>query len=99
MIPLRVHPEAQDEINAITDYYDGLPTGLGNAFLGELADGFDQIQTLPYAWAIWRDDIRRHQLSRFPYSIVYHADADEILVIAVMHQRRQPDYWMGRTGD
>ena len=99
MIPLRVHPEAQDEINAISDYYDSLQAGLGNAFLHEVADGFSQIQTLPYAWAILRDDIRRHQLHRFPYGVVYHVDADEVLVIAVMHLRRQPNYWLDRVGD
>jgi hypothetical protein len=33
---------------------------------------------------------------RFPYAVLYRPDPDEIVVVAVMHQRRRPGYWLGR---
>ncbi|MGH8701418.1 MAG: type II toxin-antitoxin system RelE/ParE family toxin, partial [Burkholderiales bacterium] len=40
---------------------------------------------------------RRILLNRFPYSVVYRTSSDEIIVIAVAHQRRRPGYWRRRT--
>jgi plasmid stabilization system protein ParE len=31
-----------------------------------------------------------------PYTIVYRIVNDEIIVVAVAHQRRRPWYWRGR---
>jgi hypothetical protein len=39
---------------------------------------------------------RRILLDRFPYSVIYRASADEILIIAVAHLRRRPGYWRHR---
>jgi hypothetical protein len=36
---------------------------------------------------------RRCQLRRFPYTVVYQASLDQITVLAVMHQNREPGYW------
>jgi hypothetical protein len=33
---------------------------------------------------------------RFPYSVVYLEDEDEIWVLAVAHAKRRPGYWRGR---
>jgi toxin ParE1/3/4 len=39
---------------------------------------------------------RRINLNRFPYAIIYRPDGDDIYVIAVMHEKRHPDYWKHR---
>ena len=33
---------------------------------------------------------------RFPFGILYRVDPDEIVILAVMHLARQPDYWRDR---
>ena len=35
-------------------------------------------------------------IHRFPYSLVYRVDEDDVRVIAVAHQSREPGYWHGR---
>jgi len=40
-----------------------------------------------------RAAVRRVRLLRFPYNLVYCATTTEILILAVAHQRRAPDYW------
>jgi len=34
---------------------------------------------------------------RFPYSMTYSIENDFILIIAVAHQNRNPDYWKDRV--
>ncbi|MEY4750423.1 MAG: hypothetical protein RIQ60_2637 [Pseudomonadota bacterium] len=35
-------------------------------------------------------------LGRYPYSLVYRVDGDVLHVLALMHHRRKPDYWIAR---
>ena len=37
-------------------------------------------------------------LVRFPFSVIYGAERETSLFVAVAHQRRKPGYWHGRVG-
>jgi plasmid stabilization system protein ParE len=39
---------------------------------------------------------RKLRLDKFPYSLVYRIDGDTVQVLAFMHQRRRPEYWLNR---
>ena len=39
---------------------------------------------------------RRRLLSRFPFGIIYCIEKDIIVVVAVMHLSRKPNYWIKR---
>jgi hypothetical protein len=54
------------------------------------------IETHPEAAPKVKGEIRRRILTRFPYAILYQVDPDEIVILAVMHLRRNPEYWHGR---
>jgi hypothetical protein len=41
-------------------------------------------------------NVRRCLLNRFPYAIYYGVAEDGVVVIAVSHLRRKPDYWLER---
>jgi hypothetical protein len=36
-------------------------------------------------------------MKRFPYSVIYRIEVDEILVIALEHHRREPRTWEHRV--
>ena len=42
-------------------------------------------------------DIRRALVKQFPYGVIYSEEQQEILIIAVMHLHRKPEYWRNRT--
>ena len=48
---------------------------------------------------IWDHQVRRCLVHRFPYGVIYSVDeqSSEVLILAVMHLHRQPDYWSGRS--
>lgn len=50
----------------------------------------------PEGWPDIGDGVRRRPLRRFPYSVLYRIDEGEIVIVALMHQRRRPHYWIGR---
>jgi hypothetical protein len=41
--------------------------------------------------------VRRATMKRFPYQVFFTSDANEILVIAVHHAKRNPSRWRERT--
>jgi len=41
-------------------------------------------------------DIRRCPLKNFPYSLLYEIEEERLIIFAVMHQYRKPDYWQER---
>jgi len=49
--PLRLHRDADFELNDAADYFDRESPGLGSAFLDEVDSGFDRIRAFPDAAA------------------------------------------------
>ena len=50
----------------------------------------------PERWPVVEADVRRRIIRRFPYSLLYRIDPGEIVILAVMHQKRHPSYWLPR---
>jgi hypothetical protein len=72
-------------------------SGLGDAFLIEVLDVADRIARFPEAWHPLGEGVRRCRLRRFPYGLIYTVDNGGILVLAVVHLHRRPDYWRDRV--
>ncbi|MFH1050384.1 MAG: type II toxin-antitoxin system RelE/ParE family toxin [bacterium] len=69
---------------------------LGTRFINELDSVFEKIQNAPQKYNQIHKNIRRALCLRFPYSIYFINNNPDILVIAVLHQRRNPVYWQNR---
>ena len=77
-------------------YYETQVDGLGNAFLAKVESAVHDVVKHPGAWPVVRNEMRKRLLHRFPYALLYRVDPDEIVIVALMHQRRRPEYWLGR---
>ena len=91
------HPEAETEFLAAIDWYEERSVGLGTDFAAEIHAAIQRAITMPPAWPRIEGDIRRVLANRFPYGVLYAIDGRSIYILAVMHLRRQPDYWRART--
>lgn len=87
---------ARDELREAKAYYNRLHRGLGEQLQLEAHAASRSIADKPFAWQVERGDIRRFVLSRFPYKLLYAIEGEIVVVIAVMHQHRHPDYWIER---
>lgn len=87
---------AEHEMFDAACYYERQAAGLGSDFLTKIEIALQDIATAPERWPIVGDKIRRRLIRRFPYSLLYRVDPDEIVILAVMHQKRHPSYWLPR---
>ncbi|HSI14402.1 MAG TPA: hypothetical protein VK961_20295 [Chthoniobacter sp.] len=91
-----LHPEDRHEFREAALYYERQSPGLGMRFADAIESGFGQIDRSPFTWRCIRGDIRRFLVKTFPFGIVYACRDNEIFVLAIMHFKREPDYWLGR---
>jgi plasmid stabilization system protein ParE len=88
--------EALAEFIAAGRYYNRQVPGLGDAFVDEVETGIGVILNGPGVWRVLEDDVRRYLIKRFPYGIYYTIEADVVVIWAVKHLHRDPDYWQQR---
>lgn len=88
---------AETEIDEAVEYYNRELDGLGAQFLVDLRDAIERVARLPHAWHKLSERTRRCRLRRFPYGIIYQIRQDCILVVAVAHLHRKPEYWRDRV--
>lgn len=91
------HPEAEEELNDSTRYYDAEGPGLGKALLEDLEHAIAQLIQYPESAPLVNKLARCKPLRRFPYNIMYIVLPSTIRILAVAHQKRRPFYWRGRT--
>ena len=87
---------AQIELDDAIEYYNYELPGLGDAFLTEVLNALDRIGEFPEAWYPCSRQARRCQTRRFPYGVIYQIRGQEILIVAIAHLHRKPDYWKYR---
>ena len=69
---------------------------LGLAFVAEFDRVVDLIIGNPEIGRVFRGNIRRFVMRRFPYNVYYHTVFGELHVLAIAHQSRRPGYWSAR---
>ncbi|MDO8542037.1 MAG: hypothetical protein Q7S40_16490 [Opitutaceae bacterium] len=55
-----------------------------------------RIEGHPRAWPRLRGDVRKCVVEDFPYKLLYIIEPDRLHVVALMHGKRRPDYWIER---
>jgi len=95
-VNLFFHPEARAEFLSAIDFYEACRSGLGYDFAAEIQLTVETIRRFPKAWPVLEGDIRRSLIRRFPYGIIYTEEDNVILILAVMHLHRDPEYWKHR---
>ena len=93
---LELLPEASAEIQCITGDYEAKVEGLGVRFRIEVESSCAAIVQFPLLWRERTGGWRRVNLPGFPYYIAYVVREELILVVALAHAKRHPDYWKGR---
>jgi len=91
------HPQAQVEFERAIEYYETCQKGLGYDFAIEIHNTIQNVINFPDTWPVLRLSIRRCLVRRFPYGILYSIEPEGIIILAVMHLHRSPNYWKHRT--
>jgi len=97
MAELIVGEAAEAEYAAAFDWYAERSLAAAAGFTEAVAAAFRRILDRP-EWGAACDDAHRLVIVRgYPYQVVYRImDAGTILVVAIAHCSRRPDYWVAR---
>jgi len=95
-VNVRLLAPAAAEPDEALAWYAAQAPGLDRRFIDEMLTARKRIAERPHAWRLLGDGVRRFRLGRFPYALIYVVEADEIVVLAVAHLHRKPNYWRGR---
>jgi plasmid stabilization system protein ParE len=87
---------ARAELEEAVDRYEARRPGLGAEFAAEVQNAISRILQLPLASPRISPRCRRSRVARFPYGVIYQIRQNHILIVAVMHLRREPSYWRDR---
>jgi plasmid stabilization system protein ParE len=89
---------AEAEFDDAVEYYNSEQKGLGLRFQAEVAHALSRVIQYPSSYQKIGKYSRRCLVYKFPYGIIYQhkEDKNEILIVAVSHLHRKPDYWYSR---
>ncbi|MEI7841673.1 MAG: type II toxin-antitoxin system RelE/ParE family toxin [Gallionellaceae bacterium] len=91
------HPEAEAEFWEAVAFYEEHAEGLGLDFAAEVREAIERAVAMPLAWGQIELGIRRVLVHRFPFAVLYAENNNRLFVLAVMHSRREPNYWAHRA--
>jgi toxin ParE1/3/4 len=95
-LPLVFHASARKDIIDASAWYEGKKAGLSEAYLAAVGNCASQIARHPLNYPELSQSVRRAPTKRFPYWIYYLIESDRIVVLAVLHARRDPGVWVSR---
>lgn len=97
-----LHPEAVAELLEAVRFYEQQQVGLGERFEHEVSKAVDNTVWNPEAWPAVNGhsrstDVRSWRVLVFPYRVVYFVHENDVVIVAVAHERRRPGYWRRRV--
>ena len=95
--PLRITPEARNDVAAAIDWFREQSPGLPDRFRVALEDAYLAISQHPEMHPLVYKSFRRALLRHFPYSVFYIVLETVVVVIGVVHQAQDPSTWQRRT--
>ena len=92
-----VHPGAEFDLAEITTFYcEQAGEVVAQRFLAEFERVAELLARYPDSGALKTKNRRTFQLTVFPYTVVYRKHGPGVQILVVRHQRRKPNYGMGR---
>lgn len=98
MSTVRLHliAEAEEDANEATTFYRRLSPAVAAAFRADLRRVLAPLRERPHSGAPNRHGTRRRHFSDYPYSVIYLLEGDDLRVVAIVHDRRDPEHWRAR---
>lgn len=92
-----VRPSAESDLDHATQWYNDQQPGLGLRFLEAADQLFERIRVTPVQFPAVSTDVRRALLQTFPYAAYFRVTDETVILLAVLHLRRNPGAWRARS--
>ena len=92
-----IRPEAEADLANARSWYERQRVGLGAEFLLCVEEVLERIDRTPEMYRVVYHDIRRALTRRFPYAVYYRIAGQAVVVLGILHTRRDPHEWQSRV--
>jgi plasmid stabilization system protein ParE len=89
-VRVRLHPQAAGDVREAIEWYDNKSSGLGRIVTMELRRVIERLRLFPEASPQIKPGVRQAAITRLPYHAIYVTVDNDIVIIAVLHVRRDP---------
>jgi toxin ParE1/3/4 len=89
--------EARHELDEAIGFFESQRPGRGIDFLEAVYDDIALLVEYPLAGRMRRDRFRSFVMAKWPYKIIYAVKDDVVVVSAIAHHKRRPNYWRKRA--
>jgi len=96
MLPIVFRRAAHSDYRDAARWYEDRALGVGYRFVARIEQALLLISEAPRRAATLLADIRRMRIREFPFFIYYVVEDSRIVVLAVLHARRNPTTWRHR---
>ena len=96
-MPLIFHPLVQNDLRTILRFYEEeAGPRLSDRFFAELEMLIFTIAQEPTRFHFTAPGLRRANMPRFPYHLLFREDAGNVRVLVLRHHSRRPDFGSAR---
>jgi plasmid stabilization system protein ParE len=92
-----VRPLAEADLETAARWYDEEQPGLAGRFLNDVDRSFVRLRERPLQFPVVAGEVRRALMHAFPYAIYFRVSNEIVVVLAVLHLRRNPRIWQARV--
>jgi plasmid stabilization system protein ParE len=97
MIPnVRLTDRAELDLHEARRWYRENAPHVDQRFRQSVRETLRRIGNRPVLYPVVHRDIRHAPVRRFPYSVFYRFVGETALIVAIVHQARNPETWKGR---
>ena len=90
------HPEALTEYSQAVEFYAERNKELAQDFIDSVESAIFKVIEFPRRCPVIKGTVCRCLTRKFPYAVLYAIEEDYILIVAVMHGSKKPEYWQQR---
>ncbi len=96
-LTVRFRGVARDEFDAAIDWYhESARGGVADQFEAAVGAAIQAAADAPARFPVADGDIREVAVDGFPYCVYYRVRSEQLIVVGVYHQSREPSGWNGR---
>jgi plasmid stabilization system protein ParE len=96
MLPVDYLPAARRDFDESFDWYAGQSAEAAIRFANAIDAALVAIASAPLRFVAVDDQHRECPVRRFPFRIVYRIIESRVIVVAVAHAKRRPEFWKDR---
>jgi plasmid stabilization system protein ParE len=92
------HAGARRDLKQSYSWYQKHSDRAASEFLEEVSATLDKISNTPgnFHPITKQGKARAVRMDRYPFNLIYLPSATNVIIIAVAHDKRRPDYWQRR---